>query len=91
MCVLDFFCQVLYGLEEGETASPEHLENCKKMANLNFIDNHKARELFLSCSPSASTRPIFFALFLTSQFHCPFWTSESGIFNELHVDNLGIN
>lgn len=34
---------VLYGLEEGETASPEHLENCKKMANLNFIDNHKAQ------------------------------------------------
>ena len=36
------FVKVLYGLEEGETASAEHLENCKKMANLNFIDNHKA-------------------------------------------------
>jgi hypothetical protein len=32
----------LYGLEDGETASADHLEKCKKMANLNFIDNHKA-------------------------------------------------
>lgn len=34
---------VLYGLEDGETASADHLEKCKKMANLNFIDNHKAQ------------------------------------------------
>lgn len=34
---------VLYGLENGETASADHLEKCKKMANLNFIDNHKAQ------------------------------------------------
>lgn len=34
--------KVMYGLEDGETASAEHLENCKKMANLTFIDNQKA-------------------------------------------------
>lgn len=69
MCVLDFFCQVLYGLEEGETASPEHLENCKKMANLNFIDNHKAPgSCFCFVLPGASTWPIFFAFFWLSNF-----------------------
>ena len=39
----DLWWKVLYGLEDGETASADHLEKCKKMANLNFIDNHKAR------------------------------------------------
>lgn len=29
---------VMYGLEKGETASPEHLEKCKTMTNLSFID-----------------------------------------------------
>ena len=32
----------MYGLEEGEQVSEEHLEKCKQMANLNFIDSHKA-------------------------------------------------
>ena len=42
MKFLDLWWKVLYGLEDGETASADHLEKCKKMANLNFIDNHKA-------------------------------------------------
>ncbi|CAE7643961.1 ABCB5 [Symbiodinium sp. CCMP2592] len=34
---------VVYGLEDGEEVSPDHLEQCKKMANLTFIDGHKAQ------------------------------------------------
>ncbi|CAE8615296.1 unnamed protein product, partial [Polarella glacialis] len=34
---------VKYGLEEHEEVSPEHLEKCKLMANLNFVDSHKGQ------------------------------------------------
>jgi ATP-binding cassette, subfamily B (MDR/TAP), member 1 len=34
---------VKYGLEATEEVSADHLEKCKRMANLNFLDNHKAQ------------------------------------------------
>lgn len=36
----------MYGLEKGETASPEHLEKCKTMTNLSFIDKAAEKEDF---------------------------------------------
>ncbi|CAJ1458289.1 unnamed protein product [Effrenium voratum] len=45
---------VMYGLEQGEQVSPEHLENCKKMANLNFIDNSKAQGWETQVGPRGS-------------------------------------
>lgn len=34
---------VKYGLNEGETVDSTRLEECKRMANLNFLDSHKAQ------------------------------------------------
>jgi len=34
---------VKYGLEQDETVSQEHLEKCKHMANLNFLDSHQSQ------------------------------------------------
>eukprot|EP00931_Biecheleriopsis_adriatica_P061606 TRINITY_DN3704_c0_g1_i2.p1 TRINITY_DN3704_c0_g1~~TRINITY_DN3704_c0_g1_i2.p1 ORF type:complete len:1295 (-),score=340.44 TRINITY_DN3704_c0_g1_i2:505-4389(-) len=45
---------VKYGLEENETVSPEHLEKCKRMANLNFVDNHKAQGWETQVGPRGS-------------------------------------
>ena len=41
----------MYGLEKGETASPEHLEKCKTMTNLSFIDKAAEKEDFFFFSP----------------------------------------
>jgi len=35
---------VKYGLEDGEEISPEHLEKCKQMANLGFLDKGQGWE-----------------------------------------------
>ncbi|CAE7377852.1 ABCB11 [Symbiodinium natans] len=45
---------VMYGLEEGEQVSEEHLEKCKQMANLNFIDSHKAQGWATQVGPRGS-------------------------------------
>jgi len=45
---------VMYGLGAEETFSPDHLEECKKMANLTFIDNHKAQGWHTQVGPRGS-------------------------------------
>lgn len=45
---------VMYGLEDGEKVSDEHLQQCKKMANLNFIDSNKAQGWETQVGPRGS-------------------------------------
>ena len=45
---------VMYGLEESEKVSDEHLQQCKKMANLNFIDSNKAQGWETQVGPRGS-------------------------------------
>ncbi|CAE8591670.1 unnamed protein product [Polarella glacialis] len=42
---------VLYGLTDGETVSDEHLERCKKMANLSFLDENGGKGLDTEVGP----------------------------------------
>jgi len=45
---------VKYGLEDNETVSEEHLEKCKRMANLNFLDSHASQGWDTDVGPRGS-------------------------------------